>query len=126
MVFKVFEATREKPIKNDFVQTCTKYLDKLKINLSFEEIGNMSSYTFKNLVKTKTTEAGFAYLIMEKNKQTKISQIVYDKLQLQEYLCSENHNTDLSKFIFKGRTKTLDIKTHKNRNTMTKFVWAAI
>ena len=47
----------------------------------------------------------------KKNRQTKIKQIGYEKLELQEYLMDGNKNINTSKFIFKA--KTLDIKTHK-------------
>ena len=59
MVYKVFEATVKNPVKNDFAQTCEKYLDKLRLKLTFEEIGLISKGTFKKLVKEKTLEAGF-------------------------------------------------------------------
>ena len=113
MIFQVFKATCANPITNDFVKTCQKYLDCLDISLSFEEISGMSKYRFKQLVKQKTEEAGFAYLIREKNKQKKISHLKYVKLEMQEYLLEGNRNTRLSKLIFKARGRNLDIKTHK-------------
>ena len=35
MMFKVFKATCENPIKNDFVEKCKKYLQQLNIKMSF-------------------------------------------------------------------------------------------
>ena len=64
MVYQVFEATHKNPIKNDFVKTCERYLNVLDIKLSFQEIENMSEWSFKKLVKTKTKEAGFKYLLV--------------------------------------------------------------
>lgn len=49
----VFTATSENPLQNDFVDTCKKYLQTLKIDLTFEEIRQMSVYKFKKLVKQK-------------------------------------------------------------------------
>ena len=46
-------------------------------------------------------------------KHTKIEQVEYDKLEIQEYLLEGNMNTDLSKLIFKTRGKNLEIKAHK-------------
>jgi hypothetical protein len=109
MIYKVFKATLENPVKNDFVKTCVKYLDRLGINLTFEEIAQMTQMKFKKLVK----EAGFKHLIEEKNKQKKIGHLTYDKLEMQEYLLDGNKNTQLSKIIFKARGRTLDIKCHK-------------
>ena len=116
MIFQVFKATCENPLKNDFVKTCEKYLDTLKINLTFDEISEMSKSKFKKIVKQKTTEAAFKYLIEEKNKpgkQTKIAHLQYKSLEMQEYLLEGNKNTELSKLIYKARGGTLDIKINK-------------
>jgi hypothetical protein len=113
MMFKVFKATCENPIKNDFVEKCKKYLQQLNIKMSFEEIGQMSNMKFKNIVKQKTEEAGFKYLLIEKNKQTKIADLNYENLEMQEYLNDGNRNTRISKLIFKARGRNLNIKMHK-------------
>ena len=116
MIFKVFQATCENMIKDDFVQTCIKYLEILDIHLSFKEIEEMSVWCFKKLVKQKSKLAAFRYLLEKKNepnKQLKISHILYEDLEIQEYLLDGNRNTKISQLIFKARTKTLDIKTWK-------------
>ena len=119
MMYKVFEATLNEPIKNDFVNVCKKYLEELKISLSFEEIRKLSKCKFKKIVKEKIEIAAFKYLIELKNspgrdgKMSKVSNIKYEKLEMQQYLY-ENNNTNISKFIAKARAKTLDIKTHKS------------
>jgi hypothetical protein len=72
MINQVFKATCDHPLKNDFVQT---YLKSLNIDLTFEEIREMSEYSFKKYVKTKTREAAFKHLMELKNmpgKQTKM------------------------------------------------------
>ena len=117
MVFQVFQATCDNPINNDFVKICKKYLDILEINLSFKEIEEMSNWTFKKLVKEQTKKAAFKYLMEKKNqpnKQTKISQIFYDKLESQSYLIGGNKNSKISKIIFQARTKTIDLKAYKS------------
>ena len=111
MMYQVLQATREQPTKKDFVKKCEEYLKVLNINLTFEEISQMSKHKFKNLVKERTTEAGFQYLLEEKAKQTKILDLQYSKLKMQEYFCAENRKKELAKIASKG--KSLDIKTHK-------------
>ena len=93
MMYKVFKAICENPLKNDFVSCCEKNLKQLNIDLSFKEISEMSKYTFKRLVKQKTEESAFKYLIEEKNKQSKIAHIQYRSLQMQEYLMEGNKST---------------------------------
>ena len=76
----------------------------------------MSEFSFKKIVKQKTVEAAFKYLMEQKNKpgkNTKIKNIEYKALCIQEYLLEGNMNTELSKIIYKMRGKTLDIKEHK-------------
>ena len=109
----MLQATREPPIKNDFVKTCESYLKQLNMNMTFEELSKMSKWSVKELVKSKTHEAAFSYLLTEKNKQTKISHIQYSALRMQEYLLEGNTNTEMSKLIYKARGMCLDLKTHK-------------
>ena len=54
------------------------------------------------------------YLLEIKIKQTNISHIKYDDLQMQGYLVDGNRNTKISKFIFKVRSMTLNLKTQKS------------
>ena len=109
----MFKATQENSVKNDFVFTCKKYLEKLEINLSFEEIQKMSNFSFKKLLKEKVNIAAFEYLKLQQSKQEKIQNINYSKLVMQEYLADGNRNLEVSKVIFKARGMVLDIKTQK-------------
>ena len=91
-------------------------METLGIHLNFEEIRKLSTFKFKKIVNQKTNEAAFKYLEEKKNepgKQTKIKQLKYEKLEIQEYLLEGNRNTVLSKLIFKARGRNLDIKGHK-------------
>ena len=65
------------------------------------------------MVKEKTSLAAFNYLIAEKNKQTKIAHIQYSSLEMQEYMMDGDMVIDVTKFIFKARSKTLDITAQR-------------
>ena len=69
MIFKVLQTTRENPVHNDFVKTCEKYLKQLNINLTFEQLGEMSTWSVKKLVKEKTSTAAFKYLLGGKEEE---------------------------------------------------------
>ena len=69
--------------------------------------------------------AAFNYLIAEKNKQTKIADIQYSSLEMQEYMMDGDMVIDVTKFICKARSKTLDIKAQRNGNMKTKPVLVA-
>ena len=113
MMFQVLKATIENPTKNDFVNTCLGYLEILEIKMTLQEIKEMSEGSFKQLVKNRTKIAAFKYLLKEKEKQSKIANIFYEKLEIQEYLNSGQCSTKISKLIFKARSETLDIKTQR-------------
>ena len=53
MMFKVFNAICENPLKKVFVKCFQLYLEQLNINLTFKEIIEMSNYSFKRLAKKK-------------------------------------------------------------------------
>ena len=79
MIFQILKATHENSVKNDFVQTCMKYLKTLDISLNFEEIQKLSDRKFKMLLKEKLKVAAFKYLTKEQSKQKKIMDIQYIK-----------------------------------------------
>ena len=70
----------------------------------------MSKASFKKVLKEKTRQAAYRYLIGQKSKQSKISDIKYSKLEMQSYLAEGDRDARLSKLIFKARGRTLDIK----------------
>jgi hypothetical protein len=48
------------------------------------------------------------------NKQTTISHILFDDLEMQSYLLDGNRNIEISKVMYKARSLTLNIKTQKS------------
>ena len=77
MLYQILKVTQEKSIKNDFVKVCEDYLEKMKINLTFADIENMSKRKFKKLIKEKVKKLAFEYLLALKNNQEKTKEIVY-------------------------------------------------
>ena len=64
-------------------------------------------------MKENSKIAAFKYLNNQKMKQTKILDIKYSELKIQDYLADGDRNTNISKLIFKARGNILDIKLHK-------------
>ena len=116
MIYNVLKATCENPVKNDFVLICKKYLENLKINLSFEKIAKLSKFQFNKILKEKIEIAAFTYLKTQQNKQEKIKEINYSKLEIQEYLINGDRNPKVLQLIYKFWTS----KCRKNGSLMTK------
>ena len=55
----------------------------------------MTYWKIKKLVKLKTKESAFKYLMEEKQTQSKISHVKYNELRVQEYLFEGNVNTEV-------------------------------
>ena len=113
MVYKIFKAIEENPIKNDFVNTCKKYLDILKIKTNFEGIAKMSKIKLKKILREKTNYEAFVYLKSQQMVQEKIKNILYKELKMQDYLAEGDRNLLVSKVVYKARGQVLDIKMQK-------------
>ena len=81
-----------------------------------EDIENMPKQTYKKLIKKKIMEFSFKYLIEKRNTRNgKGIEIMYEKLEIQSYLNTEDINitNEERKYIFQLRTKMcFKIKTH--------------
>ena len=66
MIYQVFNATRDNPVKNYLFFTCEKYLKKLNIVLNFAEIAKMLKFRFNKLLKEIIKRAAFSYLEAQK------------------------------------------------------------
>ena len=113
MIYKILKAIEENPVKNDFVFTCKKYLEKLKMNESFDELERMSKIELKKILKERIRFEALVYLKNQQIKQEKIKYIQYNQLKMQDYLVEGDRNIKVSKTIYKARGMTLDIKMQK-------------
>ena len=50
MMYNILKAIQDEPRKNDFVTTCKKYIETLKMNLSFKEIEKMSKFQLRKIL----------------------------------------------------------------------------
>ena len=84
---------------------------------SIEDIKTMPKSTFKKLVKNEVKKSAFEHLEKEKEKQDKIKDLDISQLEIQDYLCSENVETNkLSKMIFNLLAQTADVKANNPWN----------
>ena len=58
----------------------------MDVHYSFEDISAIGENTFKELVKQKVNEKAFEYLNGIKQNQSKMNNIFYKELKMQEYL----------------------------------------
>ena len=81
---KMYKLQLQNPKRGDWASQCKKSMEKIKLNLSNEQIRNMTKYEFKNLVRKKCKESAYQYLMNKRGK--KGEQIIYSSIRMSEYL----------------------------------------
>ena len=76
LIHRVLDAQRRKPAKHDWVTAVEQDLIDFNIKLSFEEISVMSKDKMKETVKSAMESAAFEFLIHEKNKKSKMANLI--------------------------------------------------
>ena len=77
----------------------------LKIRMSLKEIGGKSEYSFKRLVKIRSKEHALEYLSNIKSKHSKMENLDYLELKLQNYLIDGQITVQEAKNLFRFRTR---------------------
>ena len=76
--------------------------------LKWDNIKILKKEAFKGLVDSKIKEVAFSNLNKEKEKRSKVRNLKYKKLKLQNYLASKEINVRRKKLIFKIRTRMIE------------------
>ena len=91
VLFKCLKAMMKSTLRGDWLELVTKDLKDLDIKLSYEEIEKFSKEDLKELVKEQTEIKAFGHLMGIKEKQTKMRDLEYKKLEPAEYLKPESN-----------------------------------
>ena len=111
MLKECFKAQHQEPTKGDWVTTVLADMEHLNINMTFDEIKNVSVNSFKNIVKKQIKIKALEYLQQCQQSHSKSKHVIYHKLEMDEYLKSGNNLTIQEKqFIFKARTHMLNAR----------------
>ena len=110
LLWKVFEAQCRSPVKGDWILKVKEDLVKLNLPTDFNEIKGMTKNAFKKLVKEKVNVLALKYLNNIKDKHSKMTNLNYEKIEIQSYMSSKNIFPQLSKQIFKWRTRMMNFK----------------
>ena len=105
MLSNFFWAQWEKPAKLDWTLDVKKNLEEFGILKSLENIKSMSKYSFKKLVMKKAKEFEFDRLLKIKVSKSKMKNLSYTCLEIQDYLLLKDMNTSQAKALFKFRLR---------------------
>ena len=107
LVRKVYDVQKEDSSPGDFVQLVSE--DKAMINLSMSdvEIERLKKTKFKSIVRNKIKHAAYKSLNAQKEKHSKMSGLVYKKLEKAEYLGNPLFNSESVTLLLALRTRTV-------------------
>ena len=108
MLFKFFQAMYENPSIDDWTEQAARDLKDLEIEEDFSYFKSVSKIKFKKIVKLKTKEFALDNLNEEKFKHSKMENLVYTNLEVQNYLISEELTLSQKRNIFLFRTRMAD------------------
>ena len=110
-------AQKNFPSNGDWFSDILKILNDFEIDISEEDLRNMSKNRFKSIVRQKTEIAGVKYLKTLQKKCEKGARIVYDCLELQDYLNPfSNLKLEDQRFLFSLRCQMNILKSNFSRN----------
>jgi hypothetical protein len=110
MLSKVFYTQWKHPVKDDWTTQVQRDLEDLKIELSLDEIKKKSDYSFKRLVKIKMKEFTLDYLLEIKQRHSKMDNLHYAELKMQNYLTDDDISVKEAKNLFRFRTRVAKFK----------------
>ena len=92
--------------KKDWVEQVRNDLKEFEIPANLEYIKEMSHLSFKNLVKRKAKEIMLGKMLEKKINHSKMKDLFYTDIHMQEYMKNNSFTVQESQMIFKFRTRT--------------------
>ena len=108
---KILQEQMKKPLKGDWFNLCKD--DMKELNVTLEMIGSMSKTKLKKFLLQSIPKAAFDYLQKKRSKQSKGSEIFYNKLETQTYFKPESKlSVEMMQKIFQLRSRNLPVKAN--------------
>ena len=105
MLYKFFIAQMENPTKHDWSETVKKDLSDLGIRNDLSYLESKTQIPFKNLVKSRINELALDMLNESKYQHSKMDDLVFPELKIQDYLVAEHISVEQKRNIFHFRTR---------------------
>ena len=96
--------------KHDWISQVRKNMSEIKLNLTDEQIKNMSKEFFKKQVKIKVEKLAITFLKKLQHSHSKTSKLVLDGFRPAQYLASPDLNKEQVQVLYKLRNQMIDVK----------------
>ena len=113
LIKRFYVAQKSKPSRGDWTETVKEDKKELNLKISDEEISKISKNTFEKLIKESVLKRAFEELIKKKETHSKMSNVQYSELKIQDYLKSDCElSNDDKEILFKFRTRMAKLKNN--------------
>ena len=122
IIYRVFETQNRNRNKKDWVTSVEKDIEELELNISFEEIKEMTKDRWKNIVKNTIQQKTFMKLEAKKQTHSKVKDLEHIRLEMQDYFMPngiKDMNKEEVQLIFKIRSKSTDVKMNRKNQFET-------
>ena len=105
LIYRFLMLQFENPTRGDWASSCMKDMKDLNIEMSIEEIKQLTYNQFRNRIKHSIEQCAFKYLIAKRG--SKGQEIIYSEIKMAEYLMPniENLSIDDKRSIFEIRNR---------------------
>jgi hypothetical protein len=110
MLHKFFLTQWKYPCKNDWTLQVRKDLEEFGINDDLEALKTKSQESFKRIVKIKMKETALDYLANLKETHSKMDNLTYTELKIQDYLKAEDISVQEARNLFQYRVRVANFK----------------
>ena len=121
MLYTFFMTQWHNETPGDWTQQIKIDLEDLKIPCDFEFIKSKSSCSFKSMVKIKAKEYALNILTARQKKHSKMSNLYYTDMKIQEYFKTEGISTAQVQTLFKWRVRMAPMGENFRGNEMFKM-----
>ena len=115
LIYKFYVAQSLRPGKNDWALQILEDKKDLNLDISDEEMKNISKTKFQKILQGRIKESAAKYLIKTQSRQSKTKHLkISDKFMPASYLSSKSLCTEEISTLFKLRSRTVDVKENNS------------
>ena len=112
MLYKFFEAQYKYPVKDDWTLQVVEDLKDFGIPENFKYMRSKSKCAFTRVLKIKTKEYTLEHLLNLKSKHSKMNNLMYTEVKMQNYLKSDDISVQEAQNLFRFRVGVAQFKAN--------------
>ena len=116
MLYNFLMQQWHRPYKGDFTELVKESLQEFGFSENLVYLENTKPEHFKEMIKERSVKLSLKLLREKKEKHSKMKNLQYKNLQMQEYLKDNSTSLETKRMLFKWRTHTENFKLNYKNN----------